>query len=93
MHILFKFSILIIYYFTYSLNLNIQPVSRPTYKSKVMADDLFRARQKHSVVFKWKRGDVLMLDNILAGHGRMNVKPPREILVCFGNMYSKKELY
>lgn len=61
--------------------------------NKAMADHLFQVREKHSVVFKWKRGDVLMLDNILTGHGRMNVKPPRKILTCFGNMYNRKKLY
>jgi amino acid adenylation domain-containing protein len=37
---------------------------------------------KHSVSFTWKRGDLLMLDNMLVAHGRMPFSGPRRILVA-----------
>lgn len=58
---------------------------------KTIAKDFFYSKWKHSVVFKWRQKDVLMLDNMLTAHGRMNVIPPREIQVCFGNMYNRKQ--
>lgn len=33
------------------------------------------------VFFKWKKGDILMLDNIISMHGRNPFKSPRKILV------------
>ena len=41
--------------------------------------EIRRATWDHSVLFRWKKGDVLVLDNILTGHGRMNVEGPRRI--------------
>lgn len=42
---------------------------------------------RHSLLFRWKKGDVLLLDNILWGHGRLNVKGPRRILAALGKPY------
>ena len=33
--------------------------------------EIRRATWDHSVLFRWKKGDVLVLDNILTAHGRM----------------------
>lgn len=38
--------------------------------------------QKNTVAEKWKKGDVMMLDNILAMHGRAQFKGPRRILTA-----------
>ena len=46
-------------------------------------DCMFQA----SVIFEWRRGDVLLLDNIRTGHGRLNVVGARQILTCFGDAY------
>jgi alpha-ketoglutarate-dependent taurine dioxygenase len=41
----------------------------------------------HGTMFRWHRGDVIVLDNIRVSHGRMNVKGPRLILTSLGDMY------
>lgn len=41
---------------------------------------------KHSVVFKWRQNDILILDNIKTAHGRMNAVQPRKILTAMGDM-------
>lgn len=33
-------------------------------------------------LFRWRRGDLLMVDNVLTAHGRMPFKGPRKILVA-----------
>lgn len=38
--------------------------------------------QKHTVSYPWKQGDVLILDNILAMHGRATFKGKRRILTA-----------
>lgn len=50
--------------------------------------ELFDVYWKHSVLFAWKKNDVLVLDNIVTAHGRMNVVGPRRILCCLGDQYS-----
>jgi alpha-ketoglutarate-dependent taurine dioxygenase len=37
-----------------------------------------------AVVFPWRQGDVLVLDNIMSAHGRMAFEGPRKILVAMG---------
>ena len=41
-----------------------------------------------STLFKWKQGDLLILDNIRSGHGRLNVTKPRKIAAALGDPYS-----
>jgi len=48
--------------------------------------EIRRATWNNSVVFRWKKGDLLLLDNFLSGHGRMNVVQPRKILAAFGDL-------
>ena len=41
-----------------------------------------------STVFKWQHGDLLILDNIRSGHGRLNVVKPRKIAAALGDPYT-----
>lgn len=50
--------------------------------------ELHQAYWNHSVIFPWQQNDVLVVDNIICAHGRMNVIAPRKILVCLGDEYS-----
>lgn len=42
----------------------------------------------YSVIFPWKKNDILLLDNRVIAHGRMNVHGPRRILAILGDIYS-----
>ena len=50
---------------------------------------LYSIIDKNSFLFKWEKGDVLLLDNKRWAHSRMNIKlnDNRKIITCFGNMY------
>ncbi len=45
-------------------------------------DDVRRAYRATEVVTPWLRGDLLMLDNVLAAHGRKPFEGPRRVLVA-----------
>jgi len=52
---------------------------------KIPRNDLYHVMDvlnKNTVAFPWKKGDVMVLDNILAMHGRAPFKGPRRILTA-----------
>jgi hypothetical protein len=51
-------------------------------------DELREAYLAEKVVFAWQRGDILMLDNMLASHGREPYDGPREILVAMTSPFN-----
>lgn len=52
-------------------------------------DELREAYRQETVSFPWQRGDILMLDNILAAHGRAPYEGPRKILVGMTELVSR----
>ena len=44
------------------------------------------------VVFSWREGDILMLDNMLSAHGRRPFSGPRKILVGMAHPFHAKQL-
>lgn len=49
--------------------------------------DVYDALWRNASVFPWQTGDVLVLDNSLAHHGRLNVVRPRTVYVALGDMH------
>lgn len=55
--------------------------------SKISDEELDVVRKvmwDNAVIFPWNRGDLLIVDNIMAAHGRMPFDGPRKILVAMG---------
>jgi alpha-ketoglutarate-dependent taurine dioxygenase len=51
--------------------------------------ELGRLYERTAVTFPWRRGDVLLLDNMLTAHSRNPFVGPRKILVALGQMNSE----
>jgi alpha-ketoglutarate-dependent taurine dioxygenase len=60
-------------------------------EDSVMAEILGLYRELE-VVFPWRRGDIAMVDNVLAAHGRNPFTPPRKILVAMAEMTNYRDL-
>lgn len=51
-----------------------------------------RTYEECAVRFDWRRGDVVMLDNMLAAHARDPYEGPRKIVVAMGAMFERATL-
>ncbi len=49
-------------------------------------DSILETYRRLEVSFAWERGDVMLVDNILAAHGRNSFEGERELLVTMGGM-------
>jgi len=49
--------------------------------------EILDAYRRLEVCFPWQRGDVLVLDNVLAAHGRNPFSGERKLLVALGDMH------
>jgi alpha-ketoglutarate-dependent taurine dioxygenase len=63
--------------------------------SPIEPERLHRVRSAYeaaAVSFPWRAGDVLMLDNFLASHGRRSFVGPRRVLVAMSELFTSPEL-
>lgn len=52
-----------------------------------LVDEVREAYRRETVSFPWRRGDVLVLDNMLAAHGRTPFRGARQIMVGMAEPY------
>ncbi|HEX8118944.1 MAG TPA: TauD/TfdA family dioxygenase [Pyrinomonadaceae bacterium] len=52
---------------------------------------LREAYRLETVKFRWQRGDLLMLDNMLVAHGRAPYTGPRKVLTAMGEANSRRD--
>jgi amino acid adenylation domain-containing protein len=50
-------------------------------------EQIYHAYRQEQIVFEWQTGDILMLDNMLAAHGREPFVAPRKIAVAMAEPY------
>lgn len=55
-------------------------------------DEIREVYREASVTFPWQKGDILMLDNFLASHGREPFKGPRKIVVAMSELYTNPDI-
>jgi len=53
-------------------------------------DEIRETYNRAATVFQWQEGDVLLLDNILASHGRQPYVGPRKILVAMAELFTNE---
>jgi alpha-ketoglutarate-dependent taurine dioxygenase len=53
-------------------------------------DEIRDVYYRSAVIFPWQEGDILMLDNFLASHGREPFVGPRKICVAMAELYTNK---
>ena len=51
-----------------------------------------RYSERCAVRFDWQRGDVVMLDNMLAAHARDPFEGERRIVVAMGDIYRRDQV-
>jgi hypothetical protein len=54
--------------------------------------EILEVYRQSEVVFPWRAGDILMLDNVLTAHARRPFAGERRLLVAMGDMLSFDEV-
>jgi alpha-ketoglutarate-dependent taurine dioxygenase len=54
-------------------------------------DEIRAVYNRTATGFDWRKGDILMLDNFLASHGREPFAGPRKILVALAELYTNPD--
>lgn len=57
-----------------------------------LLDEIRGLYEESAVRFPWQKGDILMVDNFLASHGREPFSGPRKILVAMAELYTNPDL-
>lgn len=55
-------------------------------------EEIRRAYEQETIIFPWQEGDILMLDNMLAAHGRTPFTGARKIVVAMAGACSQPEV-
>jgi alpha-ketoglutarate-dependent taurine dioxygenase len=53
-------------------------------------EEVREAYAQETVAFPWQKGDILMVDNMLAAHGREPFTGPRKIMVAMAELFNGK---
>lgn len=59
---------------------------------KTVLDEIRAVYQQETIIFPWQAGDILMLDNMLAAHGRMPFVGQRKVVVGMAEQFSSKDI-
>lgn len=59
--------------------------------SREESEAVQRAAWENAMIFRWRQGDMLMLNNIRYAHARLNVVKPRRILAALGEPYDVRD--
>lgn len=57
-----------------------------------MLDTIRSVTEEHLVLEPWQKGDLVLVDNMLAAHGRMPFKGPRKILVSMSQFLAAEDV-
>ena len=57
-----------------------------------VVEELRKAYDSETVQFRWQKGDLLFMDNMLVSHGRNPYAGPRRIIVGMGDPYTRTDL-
>lgn len=59
---------------------------------QAVLDELRAAYLQELVSFKWHKGDVLLIDNMLTSHARSSFKGPRRVVVAMSDPYTREDI-
>ena len=59
---------------------------------KTVLDEIRAVYQQETIIFPWQARDILMLDNMLAAHGRMPFVGQRKVVVGMAEQFSSKDI-